>query len=74
LHTPWVTRSNGHIDKEELRMLLESTESGAAVMFTEHWLPDDELDRVMEQYDVVSSTRGEGQWAGSGCRSAWGGA
>lgn len=55
-------------------MLLESTESGAAVMFTEHWLPDDELDRVMEQYDVVSSTRGEGQWAGSGCRSAWGGA
>eukprot|EP00199_Chlamydomonas_sp_CCMP681_P001993 CAMPEP_0119107476 /NCGR_PEP_ID=MMETSP1180-20130426/10405_1 /TAXON_ID=3052 ORGANISM="Chlamydomonas cf sp, Strain CCMP681" /NCGR_SAMPLE_ID=MMETSP1180 /ASSEMBLY_ACC=CAM_ASM_000741 /LENGTH=377 /DNA_ID=CAMNT_0007092971 /DNA_START=1 /DNA_END=1134 /DNA_ORIENTATION=+ len=45
------TDGNGSIDRTELRMLLESTQNGEAVMFTQHWLPEEELQRVMEQYD-----------------------
>lgn len=46
------TDGNGKIDREELRLLLESVESGAAVLFAQHWLPEEELDRVMEVYDT----------------------
>ncbi|KAG2444159.1 hypothetical protein HYH02_009098 [Chlamydomonas schloesseri] len=43
---------NGHIDREELRNLLESMESGEVYMMSQHWLPEDELERCMEQYDT----------------------
>eukprot|EP00197_Chlamydomonas_leiostraca_P003884 CAMPEP_0202867274 /NCGR_PEP_ID=MMETSP1391-20130828/9073_1 /ASSEMBLY_ACC=CAM_ASM_000867 /TAXON_ID=1034604 /ORGANISM="Chlamydomonas leiostraca, Strain SAG 11-49" /LENGTH=362 /DNA_ID=CAMNT_0049547303 /DNA_START=21 /DNA_END=1109 /DNA_ORIENTATION=+ len=42
---------NGSIDRNELRIVLESTDGGDAVMFTEHWLPDEELDLIMDKYD-----------------------
>ncbi|PNH02827.1 putative calcium-binding protein CML25, partial [Tetrabaena socialis] len=43
---------NGTIDREELRNLLESMENGEVYLLSQHWLPEDELDRVMETYDV----------------------
>ncbi|KAG2485016.1 hypothetical protein HYH03_016219 [Edaphochlamys debaryana] len=43
---------NGFIDREELRYLLESMEGGSVYLLTEHWLPEDELDKVMAQYDT----------------------
>ncbi|CAL5224412.1 g7094 [Coccomyxa viridis] len=41
---------NGVIDREELRALLESTDSGSQYSLT-HWLEDDDLDKVMRNYD-----------------------
>lgn len=32
-------------------MLLESVDSGTTVLLSQHWLPDAELDRVMQTYD-----------------------
>lgn len=46
---------NGRIDREELRALLESTEQGTAYLFTEHWLPEAELEKVMKTYDTDGS-------------------
>ncbi|KXZ48459.1 hypothetical protein GPECTOR_27g629 [Gonium pectorale] len=43
---------NGTIDREELRNLLESMESGEVYLLSQHWLPEEELDRVMETYDT----------------------
>ncbi|GFR52365.1 hypothetical protein Agub_g14924 [Astrephomene gubernaculifera] len=43
---------NGYIDREELRNLLESMESGEVYMLSQHWLPEGELDRAMETYDT----------------------
>jgi EF hand len=42
---------NGKIDREELRQVLESLEGGSSVLFAGSWIPEDELDRVMETYD-----------------------
>ncbi|CAK0785550.1 hypothetical protein CVIRNUC_008760 [Coccomyxa viridis] len=41
---------NGVIDREELRALLESTDSGSEYAMT-HWLEDDDLDRILKNYD-----------------------
>lgn len=41
---------NGVIDREELRTLLESTDGGQQMGDGEHWMSDDEVDRVMRQY------------------------
>ncbi|GAX81051.1 hypothetical protein CEUSTIGMA_g8486.t1 [Chlamydomonas eustigma] len=43
---------NGVIDREELRTLLESSDNGTAVpLLAQHWIPESELDRVLEKYD-----------------------
>lgn len=47
---------NGTIDREELRNLLESVENGEVYLMSQHWLPDEDLDRVIEKYD----TNGDG--------------
>ncbi len=44
------SHSNGVIDREELRTLLESTDGGQQMGDGEHWMSDDEVDRVMRQY------------------------
>lgn len=41
---------SGAIDKEELRLLLQSAGDGSPIL-TSHWLPQEDLDRVMEKYD-----------------------
>lgn len=48
---------SGRIDREELKVLLESVEGGLAypLMVAEGWLPEDALDRAMEKYDVDKS-------------------
>ncbi|GLI63445.1 hypothetical protein VaNZ11_006417, partial [Volvox africanus] len=43
---------NGFIDREELRNLLESMESGEVYLLSQHWLPEEELDLVMATYDT----------------------
>ncbi|EFJ46357.1 hypothetical protein VOLCADRAFT_105559 [Volvox carteri f. nagariensis] len=43
---------NGYIDREELRNLLESMESGEVYLLSQHWLPEEELDAVMQTYDT----------------------
>ncbi|GLC40129.1 hypothetical protein PLESTB_000880200 [Pleodorina starrii] len=43
---------NGFIDREELRNLLESMESGEVYLLSQHWLPEEELDLVMQTYDT----------------------
>lgn len=42
--------SNGVIDREELRALLEATDGGQQREDGLHWMSDDEVDRVMRQY------------------------
>ncbi|KAK9917519.1 hypothetical protein WJX75_005258 [Coccomyxa subellipsoidea] len=42
---------NGVIDREELRALLESTDSGAQYSIA-RWLDDSDLDRIMQNYDA----------------------
>lgn len=42
--------SNGVIDREELRALLEATDGGQQRGDGLHWMSDDEVDRVMRQY------------------------
>ncbi|BDA48418.1 probable calmodulin-like protein 5 at N-terminal half [Coccomyxa sp. Obi] len=42
---------NGVIDREELRALLESTDSGAQYSIT-RWLEDNDLDKIMQNYDA----------------------
>jgi Ca2+-binding EF-hand superfamily protein len=39
------------IDRQELRALLESTAGGSEYSLT-HWLTDEDLERVMRQYDT----------------------
>ncbi|GMH34102.1 hypothetical protein BSKO_01936 [Bryopsis sp. KO-2023] len=41
---------NGRIDIDELRGLLESTDCGK-VYLIEHWMPEQEVKRIMKQYD-----------------------
>eukprot|EP01023_Acetabularia_acetabulum_P044590 TRINITY_DN4480_c2_g2_i1.p1 TRINITY_DN4480_c2_g2~~TRINITY_DN4480_c2_g2_i1.p1 ORF type:complete len:313 (+),score=83.12 TRINITY_DN4480_c2_g2_i1:151-1089(+) len=45
---------NGVIDREELRALLESTESGSAYLTT-RWILDEDVDEIMKVYDVDDS-------------------
>eukprot|EP01024_Parvocaulis_polyphysoides_P061484 TRINITY_DN6811_c0_g5_i1.p1 TRINITY_DN6811_c0_g5~~TRINITY_DN6811_c0_g5_i1.p1 ORF type:complete len:409 (+),score=55.72 TRINITY_DN6811_c0_g5_i1:62-1288(+) len=45
---------NGVIDREELRALLESTESGN-VYLTTRWILDEDVEEIMNAYDVDSS-------------------
>lgn len=50
-HTSYCApHSNGVIDREELRALLEATDGGQQRGDSSHWMSDDEVDRVMRQY------------------------
>jgi len=44
------TDGNGKIDREELRLLLESVDNATTVL-CQHWLPEEELDRTIQTYD-----------------------
>lgn len=46
---------NGRIDRDELRMLLESTDEGGSYLLSQHWLPEQELDAAMAKYDKDAS-------------------